>query len=390
MVAKTGSQLLAATALAVLAGAGFSAGSARAQNSTCLNAPNGPAPAGTHWYYKTDQATHQKCWYTRPQDQAAQAAPARAAPSQTAPEQGDTVKSEGDAAPATEATGAPVALAPAAAPPVRERPAPPAPAAPRRAATPLARVPVPTADPRDERPITTAATAMPPSAATPSSTAMPSSVAGPGAPDNIAWPDPPPLPQTAGPGSPFPPPPNVDPQADATNAATAPQAPSADGSQAGDGSSAAAGQPSPATAGAPEADHPAAKADADKPSSAKPPGRISVFLVLAGLIVLLAAGMLLRRVVEHALGQRRVIKLARQESRQEPRLVEPVAVPPPMPTLLRHAPSVVPGHAQTEQRAGEVEDALRKFAQNLRQQRRPAPNGAANGAMGRSGAAVRH
>jgi hypothetical protein len=109
-----------------------------------------------------------------------------------------------------------------------------------------------------------------------------------------------------------------------------------------------------------------------------------VLLVLAGLIVLVVAGMLLRKVVEHVLGRRQVIKLARQE----PRLMEPVAVPPPMPTLLRHAPSVVPGHALTEQRASEVENALRQLANNLRQ-RRPAANGTANGTIGRSGAAVR-
>jgi hypothetical protein len=105
---------------------------------------------------------------------------------------------------------------------------------------------------------------------------------------------------------------------------------------------------------------------------------------MAGLIVLLIAGMLLRRIVEKALGRRRIIKLARQE----PRLMEPVAVPPPMPTLLRHTPSVVPDHAQTEQRATEVEDALRKLGQSLRQ-RRTAVNGLTNGTTGRSGAAVR-
>ena len=109
-----------------------------------------------------------------------------------------------------------------------------------------------------------------------------------------------------------------------------------------------------------------------------------MLLVLGGLIVLLIAGILLRRIVEHALSRRRVIKLARQE----PRLMEPIAVPPPMPTLLRHAPSVVPGQAHAAQRANEVEDALRQLAHNLRQ-RRPAAKGAANGTVGRSGAALR-
>ena len=371
MVAKAGSHLLAAMALALLAGAS----AARAQDSTCLASPNGPAPAGTHWYYKTDQATHQKCWYTRAQDQA-QAAPAQAAPPQAAPEQGDAANP--DSTPSSEQPAAPVAVAPTAIPRVPERPA--AVAAPRRAATPIARVPMPTADPRGEQQPTTTAMTDPPALA-----GMPSPAAAPSTPDNVAWPTPPAMPQLAGSSSPFPPP-SADTQAGASDPAATAQAPTSAASPATDSPSAAAvappGASDPPTASPadkPAGDSGAGKPDVDTAAAAKPPGRVSVLLVVAGLIVLLIAGILLRRVVEHVLGRRRVIKLARQE----PRLMEPVAVPPPMPTLLRHAPSVVPAPAQTAQRASEVEDALRQLAQSMRQ-RRPAANGAANGVVGRA------
>jgi hypothetical protein len=372
MVAKAGSHLLAATALAVLAGACLGAGSARAQDATCLASPNGAAPAGTHWYYKTDQATHQKCWYTRGQEQAAQAAPAESTPSRPAPSrtpvaQAEPANPDGDATLAPEESAAPVGLAPAP-PRIHEHPAPLAAAAPRRAVPSIARVPVPAADPRGEnQPVTTA------TAAAPAATGVPATT------DNVAWPAPPPMRQTEGAaGSTFPPPPNVSSRPDPSGAAAA-QAPSADGS-----TGAADPPPSSVNGQQPASDGPAPKADAATPVRANPPGRISVLLVLVGLIVLLVVGMLLRRLVEHALSRRRVINMARQE----PRLVEPVAVPPPMPALLRHAPSVVPGPAQTQQRATEVEAELRKFAQNLRQ-RRPVANNTANDIPGRSGAAVR-
>jgi hypothetical protein len=368
MVAKAGSHLLAATACAVLAGASLSAGAARAQDAACLAAPKGAAPAGTHWFYKTDPTTHQKCWYTR----GAAAVPTQTAQLRPAPERGDTANPDSDAAAVPEESAAPVALAPTAAPPAPERTSRPAPTAARRVAPPIARVPVPTADPRGEnQPITTAATDMPAPAAAPA------------APDNVAWPAPPPMPQTAGAaGSPFPPPPDVSPQADASVPSAAAQTPSAnDPATATSPAASATGQApaaeKPDSGGAPNT------ADADSPTAATPPGRLSVLLVLGGLIVLLIAGMLLRRIVEHALSRRRVIKLARHE----PRLVEPIAVPPP-PTVLRQAPSVVPGHGQTAQRASEVEAELRKFAQNLRQPR-PAANGTANGTLGRTGTALR-
>jgi|GEM_PF-2079174 len=47
-------------ALFVAASANAS-GDARAED--CLAGPNGASPAGKHWYYRIDRATHRKCWY---------------------------------------------------------------------------------------------------------------------------------------------------------------------------------------------------------------------------------------------------------------------------------------------------------------------------------------
>lgn len=70
----------AAIALGLLVGAdlGASLGSARAQQA-CLTAPNAPAPAGSHWYYRTDPASGHKCWYVRERDQAGAPVPGRQA-----------------------------------------------------------------------------------------------------------------------------------------------------------------------------------------------------------------------------------------------------------------------------------------------------------------------
>jgi hypothetical protein len=39
------------------------AGTARAAD--CLTAPDSSAPPNSHWYYRTDRTTQQKCWYLR-------------------------------------------------------------------------------------------------------------------------------------------------------------------------------------------------------------------------------------------------------------------------------------------------------------------------------------
>src|SRR5271154_3846807 len=70
MKAKAGLIPVAAALFVALAGVIGDADSARAEDD-CLTAPNAPAPQGSHWYYHEDRATQRKCWYVRPQSQAA-------------------------------------------------------------------------------------------------------------------------------------------------------------------------------------------------------------------------------------------------------------------------------------------------------------------------------
>lgn len=50
----------------------------------CVARPNAPAPAGQHWWYRTDRSSKRKCWFLGPKDKAAAARkadrPERAAP----------------------------------------------------------------------------------------------------------------------------------------------------------------------------------------------------------------------------------------------------------------------------------------------------------------------
>ena len=60
--------------------------SARAED--CLAAPDSSAPQGSHWYYRTDRASQQKCWHFRAPGDGAQdatAATSEAAPSAPSP-----------------------------------------------------------------------------------------------------------------------------------------------------------------------------------------------------------------------------------------------------------------------------------------------------------------
>jgi hypothetical protein len=84
---------------------------------TCLKAPKGVAPQGSHWYYRVDRATQHRCWYLGEKGgKVAQRSRTHSAPAQAEPDDDD------DAAPA------PVATAPAArtatAPAARVAPAP--------------------------------------------------------------------------------------------------------------------------------------------------------------------------------------------------------------------------------------------------------------------------
>ena len=70
---------LAAALLVAAFGATFAAFPARAQEN-CVTAPTGATPPGSHWYYRTDPATHVKCWHLKEPDQAGQNASAAQQP----------------------------------------------------------------------------------------------------------------------------------------------------------------------------------------------------------------------------------------------------------------------------------------------------------------------
>jgi hypothetical protein len=44
----------------------------------CLGAPNSPAPAGSHWYFRPDRAKQRNCWYLHALDQPRQPSAAQA------------------------------------------------------------------------------------------------------------------------------------------------------------------------------------------------------------------------------------------------------------------------------------------------------------------------
>ncbi len=66
----TGTRLIRVVAV-LLASGSVSAAFARAEEN-CLAAPNMQPPQGSHWYYHTEPVKHSKCWYLRTEDQAVQ------------------------------------------------------------------------------------------------------------------------------------------------------------------------------------------------------------------------------------------------------------------------------------------------------------------------------
>jgi hypothetical protein len=59
-------RLVPRMALVVLvSGANLAMSANSAVADDCRAAPNSPAPAGTHWYYRLEWATQRKCWYVR-------------------------------------------------------------------------------------------------------------------------------------------------------------------------------------------------------------------------------------------------------------------------------------------------------------------------------------
>jgi hypothetical protein len=308
MTAKAGLIPVAAMLLTGLLGTGFSATFAGAENA-CLEAPNAPAPQGSRWYYRTDPSTQHKCWYTRPPDQAAQAAPA----------QQDSKPAMAEAAPSDAA---------------------PKPAHDRAASDKLAhRVLNAFGAPGSKSPTGSQA-----KSATWTDPAPPAAT--------VAWPDPPALP------------------VDDTGANQEP--PSADPVTQTAPSTPAAASASPAPAAAPTAAKPAQDGAAGQPANdaavdpsnaAASPSDAHAGMILAGFSVLLIAGVFVRRMVAKAFKPRRAIRAVRRE----PVLIAGKAGREFTPTLLTQSPTLVPGHADC--RIEEIEDALRKLGQRLHRRR---------------------
>jgi hypothetical protein len=57
----------------------------QAAADSCLAAPRGATPAGSHWYYRIDRVTKRQCWYLREESDTADDKFARAAPPASAP-----------------------------------------------------------------------------------------------------------------------------------------------------------------------------------------------------------------------------------------------------------------------------------------------------------------
>jgi hypothetical protein len=56
-----------------------------ANADSCLTAPKGATPAGSHWYYRLDRVTKRQCWYLREESDASEDKFTRAAPPVSAP-----------------------------------------------------------------------------------------------------------------------------------------------------------------------------------------------------------------------------------------------------------------------------------------------------------------
>jgi hypothetical protein len=85
-MSKRTAQFISALVATMLAGASFTASAETSTESadsskvadTCLSAPKGTAPAGSHWYYRLDRSSKRKCWYVRDEtSKTAKAAPAQ-------------------------------------------------------------------------------------------------------------------------------------------------------------------------------------------------------------------------------------------------------------------------------------------------------------------------
>ena len=69
----------------VIAAAEAATPATQAAADSCLSAPQGVTPSGSHWYYRIDRVTKRQCWYLREESDAGDDKFARAAPPTSAP-----------------------------------------------------------------------------------------------------------------------------------------------------------------------------------------------------------------------------------------------------------------------------------------------------------------
>ena len=69
----------------VIAAAEAAMPATQAAADSCLSAPQGTTPSGSHWYYRIDRVTKRQCWYLREESDTGDDKFARAAPPASAP-----------------------------------------------------------------------------------------------------------------------------------------------------------------------------------------------------------------------------------------------------------------------------------------------------------------
>jgi hypothetical protein len=69
----------------VIAAAEAATPATQAAADSCLSAPQGATPSGSHWYYRIDRVTKRQCWYLREESDTGEDKFARAAPPASAP-----------------------------------------------------------------------------------------------------------------------------------------------------------------------------------------------------------------------------------------------------------------------------------------------------------------
>jgi hypothetical protein len=295
--------------------AGSVGGHAVRAEDTCLPAPTGKAPPGSHWHYHTDPVKQTKCWYLRSDagppaaatdgtDAAGAAAKPAAAPKPAA----DGAGAETHPRKPHQAARAGAGAKPA---PAGAQPAPQA-ASPMQAAQ--------TNSPPTTQP--------PPQGASPWPDPQPQSATG-----NVAWPEPPSAAQPAAMSAP--------PDTTTTNTA---QEPPAAGQNTGSINGNSANDVSPVEASPPPP--PAQNSD------------VSGSTILALAIAMAFVGILMRWLVGRLFARRR--KLAAE--RREPVWVTDEYV---MPDALTRGTRLPPGRVDPERLDDEVKHALKKLLRTL-------------------------